>query len=146
MIRAISKRRFFVPGDGATRKSIVHASTVADVVRAATNSDATGVFVVADRPTPTLRELSDTIAELVGRRRPLSIPAPVLRGVAEIVGRAARVGRLATPISGQLIDKAMTDSVCDPSRAERTFGVRCESDLRATLAEEIAWLRAYERQ
>lgn len=141
MIRAIARRRFFVPGDGATRKSIVHVSTVAAIVEAALASEATGVFVVADDETPTIRELSDTIARLLGRRRPIALPKPLLRGTAEIVGRVARAARVKTPISGQLIDKAMTSSVCDPTLAEKTFGLRCHVDLAWAVADEIAWLR-----
>lgn len=141
MVRAISRRRFFVPGDGSTRKSIVHVSTVADVVRAALTGEADGVFVVADRHAPSIRELADAIARQLGRRSPISIPKAVLRRTAAVVGRAARLARVATPISGELIDKAMTSSVCDPSRAERELGVSCGVDLDASLADEIAWLR-----
>jgi nucleoside-diphosphate-sugar epimerase len=141
MIRSIYRRRFFVPGDGATRKSVVHASTVAEVVVAALARPAEGVFVVADRHAPSIRELADTIARLLGRPRPLGVPGPLLRGAASFVGRAARLAGIATPVSGALIDKAMTSSVCDPSRAERELGVRCSVDLEASLADEIDWLR-----
>lgn len=141
VIRAIARRRFFVPGDGATRKSIVHVSTVADVVRAAAASEVSGAFVVADRHAPSIRELADAIAKALGRRRPLSIPRPVLRGTASLVGRAARGLGIKTPVSGELIDKAMTSSVCDPSRVERELGVRCSVDLALALEDEIAWLR-----
>ena len=141
MIRAIARRRFVVPGDGSTRKSIVHVSTVADVVRAATEKAATGVFVVADRRTPTIRELADAIAKNLGRRRPASIPGPLLRGVAGVVGRVARIAGITTPISRTLIEKAMASSVCDPARAVRELGVDCTVDLDWALADEIAWLR-----
>lgn len=141
MIRAIARRRFVVPGDGATRKSIVHVSTVADVVRAAAEKSATGVFVVADRRTPSIRELANAIAKNLGRRRPLSIPGPLLRGVAGVVGRAAKLAGITTPISSELIRKALASSVCDPSRAERELGVDCTVDLDWALADEIAWLR-----
>ena len=141
MIRAIQRRRFFVPGDGSTRKSIVHVSTVAKVVEAVVSRGASGVFVVADRHAPSIRELSDAIAANLRRRRPVSIPKPLLRGAASLVGRAARLGGIATPISGELIDKAMTSSVCDPSRAERELGVSCSVDLDWALGDEIAWLR-----
>jgi len=141
MIRAIRRRRFFVPGEGNIHKSIVHVSTVADVVRAAVANEASGVFVVADRATPTLRELADAIARALGRARPLSIPAPLLRRVARIVGSVARVARIATPISEALIDKAMTSTICDPSRVERELGVKCEVDLDWAIRDEIEWLR-----
>lgn len=141
MIRAISRRRFMVPGDGSTRKSIVHVSTVADVVRAAAETDATGVFVVADRRAPSIRELADAIAKGLGRARPISIPEPVLRGTASAIGWLARLAHVTTPISGQLIAKAMTSSVCDPSGVERELGVPCTVDLDWALSDEIAWLR-----
>lgn len=141
MIRAIWHRRFFIPGSGDVRKSIVHVSSVADVVRAATTARATGVFVVADAHTPSIRELADTIASLLGRRRPISVPAPWLAGVAKIVGDVARRARIRTAISPDIVRKAQTNSVCDPSRAVRELGVSCHVDLRETLREEIDWLR-----
>lgn len=141
MIRAIAGHRFFVPGDGSSRKSIVHVSTVSDVVCAAARSEATGVLVVADNQTPTIRELADAIAARLVRRRPLSIPTSLLRGAASLVGRAARIAGSSTQISGTLIDKAMTSSICDPSRVERELGVSCHVDLDSSLADEIAWLR-----
>lgn len=141
MIRAISRRRFLVPGDGSTRKSIVHVSTVSDVVRAAAASRATGVFVVADRHAPSIRELADSIAKALHRGRPVSIPRPVLRATASLVGRLARFAGISTPISGTLIDKAMTSSVCNPSRVVRDLGVVCSVDLDWAISDEVAWLR-----
>lgn len=141
MIRAIARHRFVVPGSGSTRKSIVHVSTVADVVRAAAAGEAVGTFVVADTYAPSIRELADAIARQLGRRRPPSVPASLLRGVADLVGRAARLARVQTAISGELIEKSMTSSVCDPSRVERELAVNCHVDLDRALADEIAWLR-----
>ena len=141
MIHAIWRRRFFVPGDGSTRKSIVHVSTVAHVVRAVTASSVEGVFVVADRETPTIRELSDTIAHRLGRRSPLAIPKPLLRTAARVVSVIARGVGVKTPVSPELIDKATTSSVCDPSRAQRELGIDCHVDLDWAIRDEIDWLR-----
>jgi nucleoside-diphosphate-sugar epimerase len=141
MIRAIWRRRFLIPGDGAARKSIVHASTVAQVIRAALSSTQTGAFVVADRQTPTIRELSQVIAHGLGRRSPLAVPRPVLRTAAAIAGGAARRLGIATAVSAELIDKATADSVCDPARTERDLGVDCHVDLEWAIRDEIQWLR-----
>jgi nucleoside-diphosphate-sugar epimerase len=142
MIRAISRRSFLIPGDGSTRKSIVHVSTVANVVRAVTErGEASGTFVVADRNAPSIRELADAIAMALGRRPPISVPEPILQGAALLVERLAGLVRVKTPISGDLIVKAMTSSVCDPVRVERELGVRCTVDLHSALRDEIAWLR-----
>ncbi len=143
MIRAIARRRFFVPGDGATRKSIVHISTVADVVRAAARTPAaSGVFIVADRQPPSIRELAVAIASELQRRRPISIPTPLVSVAADVAGRTARRLGIATTISAELIRKSQTSSVCDPSRAVRELGVTCHVDLRVSLRDEIAWLRS----
>jgi nucleoside-diphosphate-sugar epimerase len=141
MIRNIHRRTFLVPGDGSTRKSIVHVSTVADVVERALTSACAGQFVVADRVTPTIRELADEIADVVGRRRPLGVPRGVLVGMASVVERAAGLARVKTGIGPSLIEKATSDSLCDPSKVEAALGIDCHVDLREALRDEIAWLR-----
>jgi nucleoside-diphosphate-sugar epimerase len=141
MIRAIWRRRFFIPGDGLTRKSIVHVSTVADVISAASESRVSGTYVVADRETPSIRDLADCIARALGRPRPIAVPKRLLRGVAAFVGHAAHLLGRSTSISAELIDKATTSSVCDPSKVERDLGVVCHADLERSIREEVAWLR-----
>ena len=139
--RAIAHRRFMIPGDGSARKSIVHVSTVAKVVKAAALGRATGAFVVADRYAPSMRELASTIAEALGRGRPRSLPAPLLRAVAGVVESVAKRAHVSTPISRALIAKSMTSSVCDPTRVERELGTECHVDLDWAIRDEIAWLR-----
>lgn len=142
MIRAIRRRRFFLPGDGGTRKSLVHVSTVVDAVRAGIERrDVTGVFVVADAPAPSLREIANVIARQLGRSRPRAIPKPVLKGVAGVVGGVARRVGIKTAISGELIEKALTPTVCDPTKARRELGIACASVLDRTIRDEIEWLR-----
>ena len=142
MIRAIQRRRFCLPGDGSTRKSIVHVSTVVSAVRAAIERPTTtGVFVIADEPTPSLREIGDVIAMHLGRRRPRGIPDVVLKTTAGVVGAVARRAGVKTSISAELIEKAMTATICDPSKARRELGIACTSDLEATIGDEVRWLR-----
>lgn len=142
MIRNIQRRTFFIPGDGSTRKSIVHVSTVANVIRRVAERKETGAYVVADRVTPTIRELADEIARALGRRRPRAVPRAALIGVAAAVGGIARAARMKTGIGRSLIEKATSDSLCDPSLLQTTFGLDCHVDLHDALREEIAWLRA----
>ncbi len=142
MIRAIRRRRFFLPGDGSTRKSLVHVSTVTGAVRAGIERrDVTGVFVVADDPAPSLREIAEIIARHLGRPRPRGIPTYVLKSVAGVVGGAARRVGVKTVISADLIEKALTPTICDPSKARRELGIACSSDLDRTIRDEIEWLR-----
>jgi nucleoside-diphosphate-sugar epimerase len=142
VITAIARRRFLLPGDGTTRKSIVHVSTIGDVVVAAIRKDKDGVFVVADREAPSMRELADTVASVVGARRPFSIPATALRAVAIPVEMAFRALGREPPVSRMLIAKSMLPSICVVDRTERELGVECHVDLRAAIADEVAWLRS----
>jgi nucleoside-diphosphate-sugar epimerase len=142
MIEAIAKRRFALPGDGSNRKSLVHVSTVAEVVLAACTSAARGLYVVADRQVPSVGELSDTIARALGRAKPWRIPESALYFAALGCELAYRGLRREPRIHRGLIRKALLPSVCSPARVERELGVSCHADLYTSICEEIGWLRA----
>lgn len=141
MIRNIARRTFALPGDGATRKSIVNVATVTKVALAAIASDETGIFMVADRPAPSMRELADAIARVLGRMRPLSIPVKPIDLAVYAVESMARVFGSEPPISRELLRKSMTSTICSPEKAERAFGISCTVDLDKAIEEEVAWLR-----
>ena len=141
MIRAISRRRFALPGDGTNRKSIVHISTVARAVEAAVGSTVTGTFVVADSHAPSMRELADAIALGLGRRRPLAVPAPLLRVAAGAAETVFGVFGRRPPLTRDLIRKSLAPTVCHPTRLEKALGIECHVDLAVSIADEIAWMR-----
>ena len=142
MIQAIARRRFALPGDGSNQKSLVHVSTVADVVLAACSSLQRGLYVVADRDVPSVGQLSDMIARALGRPRPWRIPQSALYAAAAGCELAYRALRREPRIHRGLIRKALLPSICSPARAERELGVSCHTDLYAAICEEIGWLRA----
>lgn len=142
MIRALWRRRLVIPGDGSTRKSLVHISTVTDVVRAATASEAGGVFVVADRVAPSIREIADTIADALKRRRPRAMPVPLLMAGAAGIEAASRLLGRDPPIDRHLIRKSLTPTICSPERAERELGVVCHVNLPSAIQDEVSWLRS----
>ncbi len=141
MIRAIARRRFVLPSGGRNRKSIVHLSTVTDVARAVIDSIATGVFVVADRDAPTMRELADTIASILHVSRPPSVPEPLVRLALGALERAFDLLGRKPPFTREQLRKLGEPTLCSPARAERELGVSCHVDLRGALIDEIAWLR-----
>lgn len=141
MIRAIAQRRFAVPGDGATRKSLVHVSVVTAAAIAAVESKHKGVFVIADPVVPTVGQLSDMIARALGRRGPPHLPAAALYMSALGVEVAARCLGKGPILHRDLIRKAMLPSICNPARAEHVLGVNCHVDLAEALRAEVAWLR-----
>jgi nucleoside-diphosphate-sugar epimerase len=141
MIHAIARGRFLLPGDGSTRKSIVHATIVADAVLAAARSRARGVLLVADREAPTVRRLADSVARALDRWRPPAVPAPLVfaaAGSIEVIARA--LGRR-PPVTRELLRKSMIPTVCSPARLAATLGVDCHVDLDTAIADEVAWLR-----
>lgn len=141
MIRAIARRRFAVPGDGATRKSLVHVSVVTAAAVAALQSPSKGVFVIADPVVPTVGQLSDMISRALGRRGPPHVPTAALYVSALGVELAARcLGKGAT-LHRDLIRKALLPSICNPARAEHELGINCHVDLAEALRAEVSWLR-----
>jgi nucleoside-diphosphate-sugar epimerase len=141
VVRAVARRRFVLPGDGSTRKSLAHASTVAEVVQQALQSETSDVFVVSDRVAPSMRELGDIIASALGRAPPPSIPVPVALAVAAGLAAIARLRGREPDVSPELIRKSLRSTICSPAKIERTFGIDCHVELREGVAEEIAWLR-----
>jgi UDP-glucose 4-epimerase len=138
---AIARHRFAVPGDGSTRKSVVHASTVAEAVLRTVRSDERGVFVLSDRVAPSMRELGDTIAQAMGRPPPRSVPIALALGAAAGLAALARLRGREPKVTPELIRKSLRSTVCSPVKFERTFGLDCHLDLRDGIAEEVAWLR-----
>ena len=138
---AIARRRFLVPGDGSTRKSVVHAATVAEAVRKALKSDVRGVFVVSDRVAPSIRELANTIAEALDRRAPLSVPIALVLAAAAALEAVARVRGREPGVSRELVRKSLRSTICSPGKVERALDLQCHVDLRDGVAEEMAWLR-----
>ncbi|MFS8071183.1 MAG: NAD-dependent epimerase/dehydratase family protein, partial [Byssovorax sp.] len=141
MIRAVARRRFVLPGGGANRKSIVHISTVTEVARAAVDSDAGGIFLVADAEAPTMRELTDTMARVLRAPRPPSVPAPLVRAALSALEAVFSLSGRTPPFTREQLRKLMEPTVCSPRRAQAELGASCHVDLEQAIADETRWLR-----
>jgi nucleoside-diphosphate-sugar epimerase len=114
LARAIRRRRAFIVGDGANRKSLVYADNLADRVARLCATDLVGTFVAAD-VAPTQRELMTALATTLGCRPPRALPrAPLLlagRALDLVSGPkwADRVRKLGAPteFSGARLDDAL---------------------------------------
>ena len=142
MIRAIARRRFVVPGDGSARKSLVHVSSVAAAVAAATTSSVSGAYVLADPIAPTMRELADTIARALGHRPPPSIPVPVVLAGAWLLDLLSSVSTGQARDHANLVRKAMTSTLCSPAQIQRALGIDCHVELSAAILDEVQWMRS----
>ena len=141
VITAIARRRFLLPGDGSTRKSLVHVSTVAEVVRAVLAQARPGVFVVADSEAPSMRQLANAAAAALGRTPPFCVPAALLTAAALPIELGARMLRRDPPVSRALVWKSLQTTVCSPRKAEEELRLSCHVDLREAVRDEASWLR-----
>lgn len=82
MIRAIQKGFYVRIGKGETKKSVVMASDLADVILK--NLTKTGIYNLTDNHNPTITELEDLILEQLNKSKPISIPYPVISNLARI--------------------------------------------------------------
>jgi nucleoside-diphosphate-sugar epimerase len=142
VIQAIDRRRFFVPGDGNTRKSLVHVDAVARAAITAADRDDEGVFVVADPVAPTMRELADAIARALGRPRPRSLPVPAMYAAATMAEWAGKLLRRRPPATRALVRKSLIPTICSPAAIQSKLGVDCHVDLDWAMRDEVAWLRS----
>jgi nucleoside-diphosphate-sugar epimerase len=72
MVRSIKKNRFFIPGKGDAKKSMVLADDVALLIAGTALTN--GVFNVTDGYHPALSELSEIIAKKLKKRYPVHLP------------------------------------------------------------------------
>jgi nucleoside-diphosphate-sugar epimerase len=140
MMRAIARRRFVLPGGGHNRKSIVHISTVTEVARAAVDSKAGGIFLVADTEAPTMRELTDTMARVLRAPRPPSAPEPLVRAALGGLEALFALAGKTPPFTREQLRKLLEPTVCSPGRARAELGASCHVDLEQALADEARWL------
>jgi nucleoside-diphosphate-sugar epimerase len=146
LFRAAARGVVPLLGDGGQELSLVHAADLARaLVAAGTNPATLGRVYHAAHPEPTTqRALAGLIARAVGRpARTVTLPAPFVRGVLTLVGRAfrtvGRVPRLDGDKAHELLARAWT---CSSAALQRDTGWRAEIALGRGL-EETA--RCYRR-
>jgi nucleoside-diphosphate-sugar epimerase len=84
MIRAIAKRRFFVPGDGQNRKSFLHVDDAAQVIAASTalvcDMPEGGLLTLnVAAPPVSVAQAARAIAQGLRIRPPVRVPLAALR-------------------------------------------------------------------
>jgi len=141
MIVNAARRTLAVPGPGLTQKSIVHVQMVAKACARAVHASHRGVYILADPHAPTMRELADSIASSLGKRRAPSVPIAPFLLAARVVDKGLHLLRRPPQDVEGLVKKSQFRTVFDPSKYERTFGETLHVDLDASIREEVAWLR-----
>lgn len=137
LIDAIRRGRYFIVGDGRNLKSMVAVENVVEAALLAANKQAGGTFIVTDARPYSQAEIAETIAELLGCRKPKRLP----RGPLLLAGRAAdavsKLTGVALPISADRILKLSNNTRFSAAKIERELGFKPRVTLREGLAKVI---------
>ncbi len=114
MIQAIKRGYYFRVGKGLSKKSMVLASDVANLIP--TISDFSGVYNLTDGHHPSLKELDSYISEKLGKKVK-SLPLGLLSFICKIGDRWSFF-----PINSYRLSKLNTSLTFNDSKARKTLG------------------------
>jgi len=145
LVRAIARRRFLMIGRGDVKYQMVYIDDLVDgILRCGTLPQAVGrIYILTGEPAVTLRELVDTVADVVGVPAPRwRVPFwPVYLAGALCEGLCKPFG-LNPPLYRRRVDFFRKTRWFDISRAKRELGFAPHVDLKAGLRLTVAWYRA----
>jgi len=121
MIEGIRKGYYFNISGGHSKKSIVLAQDVANIIPKAASIG--GVFNLTDRDHPSFSAISFVIAKELGRSKPKSIPY----WLAHVMARIGDFAGTYSPINSKKLDKLTSELTFDDSKAVEVLGWRPES-------------------
>jgi nucleoside-diphosphate-sugar epimerase len=142
----------FVPGRQLFRLSWIDVADLVEAMilaaqhgrRLTADRDDAGVYFVALDERPNVAELTQLLAEIVGRRRLRIFHVPAALGWlgVHINNLRSRLTGRAYWLNADKIREALAGSwICDPSRAKRELGFACRSDLASGLRDASRWYR-----
>lgn len=116
MVKGIQKGYYFNIAGGKVRKSILMAEDIAHLVPLVAEKG--GIFNVCDDYQPTFGEISVSVANQLGKHKPLSIPywvAWIMAKVGDLLGSKA-------PISSNKLEKMTKSLTFSNEKAKRELG------------------------
>ena len=137
LFRTLRKGTFVMAGKGHTLRHCVYIRDMLDAYELAAHTDgAVGqVMIIGDAGAVPVRELVDRIAELVGGRRPPSLPRFALMGAGLAAELLFKPLGKEPPVSRRSLKFFTGNWSFDISRARRVLGYEPRYDLAAGLAE-----------
>ncbi len=116
MIKAIRSGYYLRIGKAEHRRSMVLATDIAELIPSLV--DHRGIYNLTDGTHPSFREIEDHICESLGKKKPISVPGPV-------VVAAARAGDFLGdkfPVNTYRLQKLTSDLTFDDSKARTELG------------------------
>lgn len=124
MIKSIKHNYYFNIAGGTARKSMVLVEDVSDILLRVANIG--GVYNLTDGTHPNFSCLSDRIAKLLRKRKPINIPLWMAKAIAifgDLLGNKA-------PINSKKLKKITADLTFDDSRARAKLGWNPKSVIK----------------
>ena len=145
LFRPINKGRFFLVGNG---KTLYHMTYIDDLIEgfilAGERPEAIGeVFTIAgERYTP-IRELIDTIADVLGKPRPkIQIPFLPVYLASVICDKVCRTLGLSPPLYPRRVEFFQLDRAFSIDKARRLLGYQPKTSLKKGLQLTADWYKA----
>lgn len=115
MVKGINKGLYANIAHGTARKSMLMAQDIANLVPLLAEKG--GIYNVCDNHNPSFGELSEVIANQLGKRKPISIPMWFAKGL-------AKIGDVLSffPINSTRLEKIITDDTWSNAKAKRELG------------------------
>lgn len=139
LIGAIRRNRYLIVGDGQNLKSMVAVENVVDAaLLVADDRRAIGqTFIVTDERPYSQLEIAATIAELLGKRRPVKLPRWPLMLAGQAADVIEKLIGIELPISSDRVRKLSSNTVFSSAKIERELGFKPRITLREGLANEL---------
>ena len=144
MIKAIDSGRFFLIGDGSNIRSMVYVGNVVDaaLATASVNNPSDKIYIITDGVDYTLREIYETVAGELGRKkRSISIPL----GLAKTAAKAGDIGHRLTgktfPFNTDMFEKLTSSLTVSSDFIFRDIGFRPKFTWNDTVSETIRWYK-----
>ncbi len=140
LARALRRRRFFIPGDGRARKSVIEVACAGEVLArlAAERSAPPEVVNVAAPEAPSLAEICGAFSRRCGFPAAPAIPLSLLRWAAR-AGDCLQGAWPGVPLSTGVLAKLTTDTVVDVGRLGVAFPDLDWPDFDETLRESASY-------
>jgi nucleoside-diphosphate-sugar epimerase len=145
LLLSLARGRFVPIGRGGNRRTLVYDGDAArGALLAIRHPDAAGrVFNVTDGKFHNMKEIIDTLCDVLGRGTPrLALPVGPVRRLAGIMEKCASSCGMKSPLTRAMIDTYTEDAAVDGQRFCREIGFFPRYDLKAGWRETVAGMRA----
>ena len=146
LVRGINRGLAVTVGRGDNRKSVIYVENLAArISRALESATVPGVWVAADAPAPTQRELIERIAAALGRRVPPRVPQAPLAWVARGVDVARAIARRPGPSWHARVVKLSSPTEFDGRGLDDRLGYSAQVPLEEGIRRTVSWYREHGR-